>query len=160
MFRKPALFAYLALSSLGFIQIHAIAQTNVLLMPKPEPVAAKAGATVEVKLPLQLREGYHVNTNMPPDSYLIPLRLTWESGPITVAEIVYPKPVPHKVDFFKGPLPVFTGRFELITRFKVDTAAQPGLVNVPGKLRYQACNDRMCLPPKTLEFTLPVSVTR
>jgi DsbC/DsbD-like thiol-disulfide interchange protein len=129
-------------------------------MPKPEAVVAKAGTTVEVRLPFQLREGYHVNTNMPPDPYLVPLRLTWDSGSITVAEIVYPKPVLHKVDFFAGQLPVFSGRFDLVTRFKVAASAQPGLVNVPGKIRYQACNDRLCLPPKTLDFTLPVSVTR
>lgn len=129
-------------------------------MAKPEPVAAKAGTTVEVKLPLQLREGYHVNTNMPPDPYLIPLRLSWDSPAITVTEVVYPKPVPHKVEFFPTPLPVFSGRFELVTRFKVASSTPPGLVNVPGKLRYQACNDRMCLPPKTVDLTLPVSVTR
>jgi thiol:disulfide interchange protein DsbD len=129
-------------------------------MPKPEPVAAKAGTTVEVKLPLQLREGYHVNTNTPPDPYLIPMRLTWESGAITVAEVVYPKPSLHKVDFFPTPLPVFSGRFELLARFKVPPSTQPGLVNVTGKLRYQACNDRMCLPPKTIDIALPVSVSR
>jgi DsbC/DsbD-like thiol-disulfide interchange protein len=130
------------------------------MMPKPEPVAAKAGTTVEVKLPLQLREGYHVNSNMPPDPYLIPLRLTWEPGPVSAAETVYPKPSMQKVDFFPGPLPVFSGRFELLTRFKVAASAQPGLVSVPGKLRYQACNDRMCLPPKVIDLTLPVSVSR
>ena len=149
----------LAASSLGFVSINAIAQTNVLLMPKPEPVAAKAGTTVEVKLPLQLREGYHMNTNMPPDPYLIPLRLTWDSGSIS-AEVVYPKPELHKVEFSAAPLPVFSGKFELVTRFKVPASVQPGLVNIPGKLRYQACNDRMCLPPKTVELTLPVSVSR
>jgi thiol:disulfide interchange protein DsbD len=130
------------------------------MVPKPEPVVAKAGAPVEVKLPLQLREGYHVNSNMPPDPYLIPLRLTWGSGQINAAEVVYPKPSLHKVEFFPSPLPVFSGRFELLTRFKVAASVQPGLVNVPGKLRYQACNDRMCLPPKTIDLTLPVSVTR
>lgn len=128
-------------------------------MPKPEPAAAKAGTTVEVKLPLQLREGYHMNSNMPPDPYLIPLRLTWDSGPIS-AEIVYPKPELHKVEFSAEPLPVFSGKFELLTRFKVPASTQPGLVNIPGKLRYQACNDRMCLPPKTIDITLPVSVRR
>src|SRR5579872_840637 len=160
MLRKPALCAFLAASSLGFIQTNAVAQTSVLLMPKPEPVAAKAGTTVEVKLPLQLREGYHVNSDKPPDPYLIPLRLTWDSGPIAVAEVVYPKPEPHKVDFFAGPLPVFSGHFELLTRFKVPASLPPGLVNIAGKLRYQACNDRMCLPPKTIDVTLPVSVSR
>jgi hypothetical protein len=150
----------LAASSLGFIPINAVAQTNVLLMPKPEPVAARAGATLEVKLPLQLREGYHVNSDKPPDPYLIPLRLTWDSGLITVAEVIYPRPENRKVDFFAGPLPVFSGHFELLTRFKVPASAPPGLVNVAGKLRYQACNDRMCLPPKTIDVTVPVSVSR
>jgi len=130
------------------------------MMPKPDPVAAKAGTTVEVKLPLQLREGYHVNSDMPPDPYLIALRLTWDSGPVSASEVVYPKPSFLKVDFSPGPLPVFSGRFELLTRFKVAASAQPGLVNVAGKLRYQACNERMCLPPKIIDITLPVSVTR
>src|SRR5512135_1199272 len=119
MLPKPALCVFLAASSLGFVPISAVAQTNVLLMPKPEAVPAKAGTTVEVKLPLQLREGYHVNTNKPPDPDLIPLRLTWEYGQITDAEVVYPTPELHKVEFFAGPLPVFTGKFELLTRFKI-----------------------------------------
>jgi hypothetical protein len=160
MFRKPVLFAFLAASSLCFAPNNVFAQTNVLLMPKPEPVAAKAGTTVEVTLPLQLREGYHVNSNKPPDPYLIPLRLTWDSGPITVAEVVYPKPDLRQVEFCAGPLPVFSGHFELLTRFKVPASVQPGLVNIAGKLRYQACNDRMCLPPKTIDVILPVSVSR
>jgi len=154
------LSALLTASSLFFIQTNAVAQTNVLLMPKPEPVAAKAGTTIEVKLPLQLREGYHVNSDKPPDPYLIPLRLAWDSGPITVAEVVYPKPETRKVDFFAGLLPVFSGHFELLTHFKVAASVPPGLVNVAGKLRYQACNDRMCLPPKTINVTVPVSVSR
>jgi hypothetical protein len=42
----------------------------------------------------------------------------------------------------------------------VPASVPPGLVNVAGKLRYQACNDRMCLPPKTIDVTVPVSVSR
>ena len=129
-------------------------------MPKPDPVPARAGASVEVKLPLQLREGYHVNSNMPPDPYLIPLKLSWDAGPFTAFEVIYPKPVQLKLGFWPTPVPVFTGKFELTTRFKVAASVPPGLVNLPGKLRYQACNDRMCLPPKTIDLTLPVSVSR
>src|SRR5438477_4426495 len=90
MFRNPLLCGLLAACSLSF------AQTNVLLMPKLDPVPAKAGATVEVKVPVQLRDGYHVNSNTPPDPYLIPLRLTWEPGPFTAFEIVYPQPSMQK----------------------------------------------------------------
>jgi cytochrome c biogenesis DsbD-like protein len=160
MVRKPALRLLLAASSLCFTPTNVFAQGSVLMMPKPEPVAAKAGTTVEVKLPLQLREGYHVNSDKPPDPYLIPLRLTWDSGPLTVAEVVYPKPETRKVDFPPGTVLVFSGHFELVTRFKVAASVPPGLVNVAGKLRYQACNDRMCLPPKIIDVTVPVSVSR
>jgi hypothetical protein len=31
---------------------------------------------------------------------------------------------------------------------------------IPGKLRYQACNDRMCLQPKTIDVSLPVDIVR
>jgi DsbC/DsbD-like thiol-disulfide interchange protein len=148
------LCAFLAASSLSF------AQTSVLFVPKPEAVAAKAGSTVEVKLALQLRQGYHVNSDKPPDPYLIPLRLTWESGPFTSTQVAYPKPDLHKVEFSAAPLPVYSGKFELVTRLKIAANAQPGLVNVPGKLRYQACDDRMCLPPRTVDLVLPVSISR
>ena len=148
------LCAFLAASSLSFAQI------NVLFIPKPEAVAGKPGSTIEVKLALQLRQGYHVNSDKPPDPYLIPLRLTWDSGPFTSTEVVYPKPDLHKVEFSAAPLPVYSGKFELTTRLKIAANAQPGLVNVPGKLRYQACDDRMCLPPRTVDLTLPVSISR
>ncbi len=39
-------------------------------------VKAKPGSTVEAKVSLQLRQGYHVNSNTPSDDYLIPLKLT------------------------------------------------------------------------------------
>ncbi len=148
------LCAFLAASSLSF------AQTSVLFIPKPDPVPAKAGVTVEIKLPLQLRQGYHVNSDKPPDPYLIPLRLTWDAGALGSAEVLYPKPDLHKVEFSAAPLPVYSGKFELTTRLKIAPNAQPGLVNVPGKLRYQACDDRMCLPPRTVDLTLPVSISR
>ena len=56
-------------------------------------------------------------------------------------------------------LSVYTGAFEISSTFKVSPTAAAGPAAVSGKLRYQACNDRMCLPPKTIDLTLPVSVS-
>ena len=58
------------------------AQTNVLSVGPLEKVTAKHGATLEVKTPVLLKQGYHVNSDKPSESYLIPLRLTWEPGPL------------------------------------------------------------------------------
>ncbi len=144
----------LGLSSLGHAQI------NVLNVAPPRKVSAKAGATVEAPLTLQLRAGYHVNSDMPPDPYLIPLRLTWTPGAVETAAVVYPKAQTEKFSFFDKPLSIFSGDFDIVTRFKVPASAPAGQILVTGKLRYQACNDRMCLAPRTMDVTLPLDISK
>jgi len=113
-----------------------------------------------VKVSLQIREGYHCNSNKPIDDYLIPLKLTWAPGPLEAPEVTYPTPQMEKYSFSPTPLSVYTGNFELMTKFKVSPTATPGQVNITGRLRYQACNDRMCLPPKTVDVSLPVDIIK
>jgi len=107
-----------------------------------------------VKLAVQLRSGYHVNSNTPSEDYLIPLRLTWEPGAFEAAETIYPKPHFEKYSFADKPLSVFTGDFEIVARLKpVKVSAGMGILL--GKLRYQACSTTACLPPKTVEVRVP-----
>src|SRR5580693_5701514 len=75
------------------------AQTSVLSVGPLEKVSVKHGAALEVKTPLLLKPGYHVNSNTPSESYLIPLRLTWEPGPLQAVEVVFPKPHMEKYEF-------------------------------------------------------------
>jgi len=88
------------------------------------------------------------------------MRLTWSTSALEAAEVVYPKPELEKYSFSDKPLSVYTGSFELRSRFKVPATAAPGQLVLAGKLRYQACNDRMCLAPKTVEVSLPVEVVK
>ena len=127
------------------------AQTNVLNYSPPKTVIAKAGGAAETALSLKLEAGYHVNSNTPSNPYLIPLRLTWNPGPFETVEVVFPGPRTEKFGFSETPLSVFTGDFEIVTRFKVATTAALGSGTLTGKLRYQACNDRTCLTPKRLK---------
>jgi DsbC/DsbD-like thiol-disulfide interchange protein len=138
----------------------AFAQTNVLTYAPPQTVTAKAGGTAEAALSLKLDAGYHVNSNTPSDPYLIPLRLTWNPGPLETVEVVFPPPHTEKFGFSQTPLSVFTGEFNITTRFKVTNAANVGPGVLTGKLRYQACNNRTCLTPKTIEVTLPIEIVK
>lgn len=107
---------------------------------------------------MQLRNGYHVNSNTPTDAYLIPLRLTWTADPLVLDGVEFPKPKLEKYEFADKELSVFTGDFDVTTRFKVPAAAPAGVHVVTGKLRYQACSHKECLPPRTIEVKLPVEV--
>lgn len=138
----------------------SFAQSNVLSVAPPAKLTAKAGAVSTATLTLHLFPGYHCNSDKPKDEYLIPLKLTWTAAPLEVAEVIYPKPRMEKFSFSPEPMPVFTGDFQVVTRFKVPASAAVGTVVLGGKLHYQACNDRMCLAPKWIDVSLPVDITR
>jgi len=67
----------------------------------PQKVVGKRGAAVQVKIPVTVKTGYHVNSNTPSEEYLIPLKLTWTStGALEGGTVTYPKPAMEK--FYKA----------------------------------------------------------
>jgi len=125
----------------------------------PEKVIAKRGSTQPIDLAIQIKSGFHINSNAPADEYLIPLKLTFTAdGPVEITDIVYPKPTMETLQFSPKPVSVFQGDIHTTARLKASPSAAQGPANVLGKLRYQACNDRMCLPPRTLEVRIPVEI--
>jgi len=136
------------------------AQSNAILtIAPPQKVVAKRSEEVTAKISVALGAGYHVNSNAPHEAYLIPLKLTWTAAPLEVSGVTYPKPTDEKYPFSPDqPLSVYTGNFDITTKFKVPADATQGLMVAEGKLRYQACNNSMCFPPKTVEIKLPVDV--
>jgi hypothetical protein len=153
--RKP-----LFIAAACWFLLPCFGQNNVLSIAPPEKVVAKIGSPTQVKLSLELRQGYHCNSNKPSDEYLIPLKLTWTAGALESPEVAYPAPQMEKYSFSEKPLSVYTGNFELLTKFKVSATAAPGPTLVTGKLRYQACTDRMCLQPKTIDVSIPIDIIK
>jgi thioredoxin:protein disulfide reductase len=149
-------FVKAALAALSCVA--AAAQTpGVLTIAEPAKLVVKRTDNPTLPLKVSIKAGYHANSNTPSEAYLIPLKLTWETGgALEAVEVVYPKPKLEQYDFADKPLSVFGGDFELVTKFRraANPALGPGFLS--GKLRYQACNDKMCLPPKTVEVKLPL----
>ena len=137
----------------------AFAQSGAILtVAQPQKLAAKRNTDVTAKIDVSITAGYHINSNAPHEAYLIPLRLTWTPAPLAVETVTFPKARDEKYQFSEEPLSVFTGNFEIATKFKVPADALSGQSILAGKLRYQACNNTMCFPPKTVEVKLPVEV--
>ncbi len=142
-----------------FLPLSAQNTKQYLTIGELPKVAGKRSAAVQARIPVTVQMGFHVNSNAPKDEYLIPLKLTWKStGVLEAGQVVYPKPSLEKYEFAESPLSVYTGAFELVTNFKVAANAPAGPGVAAGQLRYQACNDRACFPPKTIEINLPYQV--
>ncbi|MEO8130941.1 MAG: protein-disulfide reductase DsbD domain-containing protein [Bryobacteraceae bacterium] len=127
--------------------------STVLSVTPPEKIAGKRNETVTADFKLQLRGGYHVNSNTPNDEFLIPLRFTWTNGAAEAGEVIFPKPQQEKYEFSSKLVSVFSGEFKAQAKFKLISTG-----TMIGKLRYQACSDKACLPPRTIEVKLPVVV--
>jgi hypothetical protein len=133
-------------------------QTEALKVAPPAKVRAKRGETLNVPIQVKLLPGYHVNSHTPSEDYLIPLRLTWDARPLEAGKVLFPKPHLEKYEFSEKPLSVFTGDFSIETTFTVPASAPSGMGLAVGKLRYQACSLKACLPPRTLEIKLPLDI--
>lgn len=146
----------IAVSSLLLLPLFCSAQQNKLAVSPVQPITVKRGGTARESLKVVVLSGFHVNSDKPRDEFLIPLKLTWTSGPLEVKSISYPKPEDVKVG--NQTLAVFTGTFEIQTEFAAPAQAAAGTSTMTGKIRYQACNNIMCFRPATVDVRLPVSV--
>jgi DsbC/DsbD-like thiol-disulfide interchange protein len=139
-----------------FLPFSLAAQQARVSVEPPAKIVAHPGSVLTEQLKIDVQSGFHVNSDKPKDEYVIPLKLTWLSGPLTIESITYPKPEEIKVG--TETLTVFTGDFSIQSRFTVPRQAQPGSSVMTGKLRYQACNNQMCLRPATVELHVPVII--
>jgi len=107
---------------------------------------ASGRATVE----MTVAPGWHVNAHVPRDKFLIPTTLDVKPPDgVHAGAVAYPEPVERKLAFLGGGTALL---YEGTVRF---TASLDGTGAGPlrASLRYQACNDSQCLPPRTLDLT-------
>jgi hypothetical protein len=155
---RPAL-AFLSLLAAPWLCLQAQAPANAVLTVTPSPrLTIQRGATADFSLKAELQAGFHVNSNMPGDDYLIPIKLTWNKDPLEAEQVMYPKAQQEKLSFSPNPISVYTGAFEIGTRFKAPPTAMPGMAFMNGKLRYQACNNKECLPPRTVDVRVTLDI--
>jgi Disulphide bond corrector protein DsbC len=145
---------------IALFSLQLLAQSSGHLnIGEPQKITGKRGQAVETKIPATIDPGFHVNSNTPSEEYLIPLKLTWKStGALEAGQVTYPKPSLEKYSFLDKPLSVVTGKFDIVADFKIAANAPVGPGAAVGQLKYQACNDRMCFQPKTIEVTVPYAV--
>ena len=116
-----------------------------------EPVARNTSFRIAVVL--KIRDGFHINSHQPSAEYLIPTNLTAvnPSAGFKFGEVSYPKGELHTFAFSKTPLNVYQDKVILRLPVTVGPNAPLGPQHIPLKLRYQACNQELCLPPVTLD---------
>jgi len=136
-----------------------VRRPQAAVAPVVERPAAPAGGSVRLALKVSLPESLHTQSNKPLDPTLIPTVLTIDApAGVTVEEIVYPPAMELKQQGLDQPLAVFAHEFAVGAQVALAPGVAAGDLVVPGRLRYQACNDMMCFPPATAEFAWTIRV--
>src|SRR5439155_1176575 len=124
----------------------------------------KPGGEITLAVVLDIREPYHVNTYTAKPPF-VPIQVGITSAPkeLRVSTPMFPKP--HPIEFGVGnareKIWVFSHRAVVFIPMAVNVSAQPGEAPLTVKLSYQACDDKQCLLPTSVEHQvrLPIVVT-
>jgi thiol:disulfide interchange protein DsbD len=124
-----------------------------------QPVKLTAGRSARAEIRIRVAPGFHINSSMPTSELLIPTQVEISPSPnIKVAKITYP---PGEDFVFKAApsekLSVYSGDVTFSVLLS-DRNSAPGKYTLPAELRYQACDDRSCFPPKSIRLAIPVVV--
>jgi DsbC/DsbD-like thiol-disulfide interchange protein len=120
----------------------------------PEQVTVPAGKASPVALHFRIAPGLHINSHTPRESYLIPTTLSIPEGSgVRLDGASYPAGTDFTLPLDPGTkLSVYTGEFVIQTRI----VATAGDHLVEARLRYQACDQNACLPPRTINVPIDV----
>jgi DsbC/DsbD-like thiol-disulfide interchange protein len=144
----------LLLAPLSAQQIDFNALRKVVRLNAPEKITASRNQAVTVNVTASLKPGYHVSSNVAPT---YPLKVTLAENPAAQLQgVAFPAAKSHQLG--AETLSVFDGEFPLKLTLKVGPNAPIGRTVLITKVRYQACDDRVCLRPDTIELKLPLDV--
>jgi cytochrome c biogenesis protein CcdA/thiol-disulfide isomerase/thioredoxin len=129
------------------------------LRPIVAQPAVHAGDRVRLAVVVTLPAELHVQSNAPLDPTLIPTALT-VTPPAggEVIEVVYPPAAEFRMVDVPEPLAVFPHEFAIGAELALPTSVAAGPLEVKARLRYQACNDRVCFAPTNADVAWTVTV--
>jgi Disulphide bond corrector protein DsbC len=170
---KPSVrFAAITASALALLFAAANIETPsaAAQVPSPKDVVAPTafasydpvarGKEFQIAVVMKIRDGFHVNARKKSAEYLIATDLKTDGATgFKIGDVTYPEGELQTFTFSKTPLNVYEKTIVLKMAVTALPDAPAGAQHIPLKLRYQACNNEVCLPPVTLPVDATVNVT-
>lgn len=147
------LLCFVATAPLGRAQSEDVRAQALLSHDKLAP-----GQNFRVAVVIDLGAPWHINANPAAES-MIPTSVTWpvfDAG--TITNVTYPPGKPVTVEWAETPVSLYEGRVVVLAEGRVRNEAPRGPLKLTGRLRYQACNDKVCLAPKSLWLVIDTEI--
>jgi thiol:disulfide interchange protein len=120
--------------------------------------ALRPGEGAVLAVVIDIKSGFHAQSNKPFDDFLIPLTVSVDPADGVIAGP--PQYPPGAVVQYPalGKLSVYSGRTIVYLPLRVREDAAPGPVRIDGWARYQICDDQMCFAPQRTSFSVETRI--
>lgn len=116
------------------------------------------GLAAKGTIVLSIPGGLHVNSNRPNNEYSIATTARITGTGIKAARISFPRGKNRKFQFSENTINVYEGRVSFPFTVTVPANFKGNVVRLRAVVRYQACTDEICYPPKSKEIMLTARV--
>ena len=116
------------------------------------------GSSERGTIVLSIPGGLHVNSNRPASEYAIPTVVTVRGTGVRVGRVEYPRGKNRKFQFSENLINVYEGRVRFPFTITVPANFRGSVVRLRVAVRYQACTDEVCYPPRTKNIVLTAKV--
>ncbi|MBS1798145.1 MAG: hypothetical protein JSS81_30305 [Acidobacteria bacterium] len=120
--------------------------------------AVARGGSVRGTVTLSIPGGLHVNSNRPNSQYAIPTTVSVSAAGAKTGAVTYPRGRNRKFQFSEDTLNVYEGTVSFSFNLSVPANFKGSAVKVRAVVRFQACTNEVCYPPKTKDVTLTARI--
>jgi DsbC/DsbD-like thiol-disulfide interchange protein len=131
---------------------------NINLSPVTKTI--KTGSLVELDLLVNIKEGWHINSDKPLDPNMVPTVVSLRDTSVyKIKNIKYPLPHIKKLAFSENELSLYEDAAAVKIQLIIDKNYNKKNININGEIQYQPCNDQTCLFPFTKSFSANLKIT-
>ncbi len=124
------------------------------------PVTVRIGSRAPMQITLHIQPGFHINSSQPLTPELIPTQVRFTPPEdLVIGKIQYPPGVLITLPFDPATkLSVYSGDVTVKAVVFPAPKAGTGTITVHGDVKYQACDNNACYPPKRLPIAFNVKI--
>ncbi len=112
------------------------------------------GKAVRATVVLSLPGGLHANSHNPGGEYAVPTTVRATAPGARIGAVSYPRGRDRKFEFSADTINVYEGRTTFWFNINVPASYRGTSLRVNVTVKYQACTNEVCYPPKSKQVTL------
>jgi len=115
-----------------------------------------ADKTYEIHFTSTIQDPWHIYSQRSPEGGALPTRFSFNKNPLVIIDgetREIGKVVSKYEEVFEVTVKYFEGNVDFVQKVKLKASAKTKLC---GSIEFMACNDEQCLPPKTINFSIPI----